>query len=190
MKKKIASLVVFIAVAVMSISGTMAYFTADEIATNVITSGDIDIILYEMEEVDDVLKPFEDKDGVMPGENISKIVYVKNDGSNPAYIRIKVDKQVTLADGTNSAAGLQLVTCDFNTKDWTYKDGYYYYNEALAPDAETTPLFTTVTFSKAMGNEFQNCKATINVWAQAVQVKNNGATVFDAAAESWPIVQQ
>lgn len=186
MKKKIAALVVFIAVAVMSISGTMAYFTADNIATNVITSGNIKIDLVEMEKTaDGELVPFENKDGVMPGDQISKIVTVKNTGDNPAYIRVQVNKTVTLASGIVSETGSDLITCDYNTSNWTYKDGYYYYNEALAPGAETEPLFTTVVFSSAMGNMFQNCSAQIDVKAFAVQVKNNGANVFEAAG--WPV---
>lgn len=188
MKRKIAALVVFIAVAVMSISGTMAYFTADSIATNVITSGNIKIDLIEMEKTDDGLKPFEDKTGIMPGDTISKIVTVKNTGDNPAYVRVLVNKMVTLESGAISEAGNQLITCDFNTADWTAVDGYYYYNKPLAAGEETTALFTTVTFSTAMGNLYQNCTATIDVEAQAVQVKNNGNNVFEAAG--WPEEQQ
>lgn len=186
MKKKIAAVVVLVALAVMSISGTMAYFTADNIATNVITSGNIKIDLVEMEKTSDgELVPFENKDGVMPGDQISKIVTVKNTGDNPAYIRVAVSQIVTLANGQISGEGNAHIKCDFNTTDWTYKDGYYYYNEALAAGAETEPLFTTVAFSAAMGNVFQNCTAKIDVSAFAVQVKNNGANVFEAAG--WPV---
>ena len=35
-----------------------------------------------------------------------------------------------------------------------------------------------------MGNEYQNATATVDVFAQAVQTANNGATVM--AAQGWP----
>ena len=186
MKRKIAALVVFIAIAVMSISGTMAYYTADSVATNVITAGNLDIELVEKEKTADGLKDFADKTGIMPGQEISKIVTVQNKGDNAAYVRILVDVAVKLADGTIEA-GPDLITYDINTADWEYRDGYYYHKNKVEAHTETNPLFTTVTFSSAMGNEYQNCEATIDIEAYAVQVKNNGANVFEATG--WPTKQ-
>ena len=187
MKKRIALVVVIISLVAMGISGTMAYFTADSTATNVITAGNIDIDLVEMEKTDEGLKPFENKEGVMPGDVISKIVTVKNTGDNEAYIRVQVEKMITLAGDVTGSADLSLLSCDINTNDWTYSEGYYYYNKPLAAGEETTPLFENVTFSGEMGNMYQNCSAQIDVAAQAVQVKNNGATVLEAAG--WPTAE-
>ncbi len=190
MKKKIAALVVFIAIAVMSISGTMAYFTADSVATNVITAGNIDIDLLEMQEGDDgLLEEFEnDQTGIMPGQTVSKIVTVANTGDYDAYVRVSVNQIVTLENGEISIEGNDLTTCDFNLTDWIKgNDGFYYYSKPLAPGVETEPLFTKVAFDKAMGNTYQNCSTTIDVKAYAVQVKNNGATVMEAAG--WPAVE-
>lgn len=71
-----------------------------------------------------------------------------------------------------------------NTTDWTERDGYYYYNKALKPGEVTVPIFTAVTFNAAMGNEYQNAAATVDVFAQAVQTANNGDTVLNA--QGWP----
>lgn len=187
MRKKIATVMVCLAVMALAVSGTMAYFTADSIATNVITSGNIDIDLIEMEKTSDGLKPFKNKEGVMPGDKISKIVTVKNTGDNEAYVRVQVEKMIALAGDAAGSADLSLLSCDINTADWTYSEGYYYYNKPLAAEQETSPLFTYVKFSSEMGNAYQGCKAQLDVNAQAVQVKNNGATVFDAAG--WPTAQ-
>ncbi len=187
MKKKIAALVVFIAIAVMSISGTMAYFTADSVATNVITAGNIQIELLEMQEGENgQLEEFENgQTGIMPGQEVSKIVTVKNTGGYDAYVRVSAKQVVTLASGAASDTGNQLITCDFNTTDWIIgSDGYYYYSKPLAAGEETAPLFTKVIFSGEMGNEFQNCSVEIAVKAYAVQVKNNGEDVMKAAG--WP----
>jgi len=185
MKKKIAIVALFVALVAMSVGGTLAYFTADTTATNVITAGNIEIDLVEMEKTENgELVPFENKDGVMPGDVISKIVTVVNTGDNPAYIRIQMEKAITLAEGKNGDIDPSLVSCNINTADWTEKDGYFYYNKPLAAGEETTPLFNEVTFSSKMDNLYQGCKAEIDVFAQAVQVANNGASALEAAG--WP----
>lgn len=184
MKRKITAVAMIAVCLSIVIYGTNAYFTSEEKAHNVITSGNIDIDLVEMAKNGDKLVPFENVTGVMPGQEVSKIVTVKNTGGQPAYIRIKLDKAITLADGSSENVDLGLLSYDLNKEDWTAKDGYYYYNNALGAGEETQPLFTTVTFAEKMGNMYQNSTAEINVQAQATQVANNGADVFEAAG--WP----
>ena len=165
--------------------GTHAYYTHDDIARNVITTGNIKIDLQEfMLNQDGELVPFEDQTNVMPGMEVSKIVQIENTGDNEAYIRVSVDKAITLANGDSENVDLSLVTYDVNTTDWTEKDGYYYYNKALNPGETTSALFTKVIFAKNMGNEYQNSEAVVTVRAYATQVVNNGETVLDALG--WP----
>ena len=177
MKKKLFLSAVLTICAAIAATGTLAYFTAEDTAHNVITSGYIDIELEEWSEPpsennDGV--PFENISGVMPGAEISKIVTVKNIGDAGAYIRVKVDLDVVLAENVSGTPNLNLVYIDYNTKDWTEKDGYYYYNGAVEPGKETKPLFTKVTFDKDMPNAYMNAKIEIDVHAQAVQSRNNG----------------
>ena len=187
MIRKIAALVVFIAIAVMSISGTMAYFTADSIATNVITAGNIDIVLEEWEEAENGdWVEYQNGKEIMPGDTISKIVTVKNiSTAEAAFIRVAVDKVIVLKSGQNDEDADKVITCNINEKDWTLKDGYYYYNYPLAAGEVTSPLFETVTFSGEMGNKYQNCNVEISVIAEAVQVKNQEVTTALEAA-GWP----
>lgn len=165
--------------------GTAAYFTAEGTATNVITAGNIRIELLESsigtggERV-----PFENQVGVLPGCQVSKIVEVSNTGAAPAYVRVRVEKSIELAPGVEEEADLSLVTCDLNTADWTEKDGYYYYNDAVQPGALTSPLFTTVTFDESVGNAYKKCTVRIFVHAQATQAENNGSDPLEAAG--WP----
>lgn len=187
MKRKVAALVVFIAVAVMSISGTMAYFTAEDIATNVITSGKIDIALEETElDANGEEIPYvNDKKGIMPGEDISKIVRVVNaEDAQDAYVRVKVVKTIILAPGVAGNVNTDLISFDLEP-GWTQDGDYYYYDQPLAPGESTTPLFTSVTFSTAMGNMYQKCTATIEVKAEAVQFKNQNVDHAKDAA-GWP----
>ena len=195
MKKKIFSLAMVICcLAVLTISGTLAYFTAEDTATNVITTGTIDIDLKETIGVDpetgeDI--PFTDVTGVMPSQAIDKIVTVKNiNDAMPAFVRVLVTPTITLAQeyaDKQDEIDLSLISIDYNTRDWTYneEDGYWYYNEILETNTETPVLFTKVTFAKEMGNMYQGATVTIDVRAEAVQVKNNPGTTA-LTAQGWP----
>lgn len=184
-KKKVLAL----ALAVICLSslayGTLAFFTYKDVAHNVITSGDIKIELLEWAD-EAKKKPFPDKgvSGVVPGMEVTKIVEVKNTCDNAAYVRVKVDKDITLAQGVTAAPDTGYLDIKFDTENWTWKDGYYYYNKPLAPHATTEPLFAAVTFDPQMGNEYQNSTATVTVKAYAVQVVNNEDTALTAGG--WP----
>ena len=187
-KKLIAGAVVAICLSLLAYS-TSAYFTTEKTATNVITSGNIDIELQETalngdgEEM--LFESSQERFNVMPSQEVSKIVRVKNTGTNAAYVRISVSKSIELAEQGNP--DVSLVTMDFNSTNWTLQDGYYYYNVPLEPGETTEALFKNVSFDPSMGNMYQNSKAIIKVQAQATQVKNNGASVTEAAG--WPAAE-
>lgn len=189
MKRKILFLsILAICVATLA-AGSLAYFTAEDTAHNVITSGGIDIELLEWAD-EERKEEFQSTGvtGVMPGAEITKIVEVKNIGGNEAWIRVKAVKDITLADGVEGDVELGLMLLDFDTEKWTEKDGYYYYNEPLDPGVTTAPLFASVTFDVKMDNRYQNSTATVDVLAQAVQTANNGKTVLEA--QGWPAENQ
>ena len=185
-KKLIAGAVVAICLSLLAYS-TSAYFTTEKTATNVITSGNIDIQLQEtaMQNGEEVLfEQYQEKINVMPSQTVSKIVRVKNNGANAAYVRISISKSIELAKDVQGEPDVSLLELDFDSENWTAKGGYYYYNTPLEPGDTTEALFNSVTFSPSMGNMYQNSTAIIEVKAQATQVKNNGASVFEAAG--WP----
>lgn len=183
-KRKVLVTVLAVALVVLCAMGTTAYFTDRGTATNVITTGGVKIELVESALVDDELVPFEDVSGVLPGDNISKIVEITNTGKSDAYVRISVEKAITLAEGVQGEVDLSLVELDINTNAWTEQDGYYYYNSVLKPGETTEPLFTTVSFGETMDNIYQNCTTTVTVTGMAVQVANNGTSALTAAG--WP----
>ena len=189
MKKKVF-VCAFIAVCLSIVAyGTTAYFSYEDTATNVITTGDVKIELQEWaipEEGSEPI-PFEDVIDVQPGMAVSKIVEVKNTGHQPAWIRISVDKAIRLAEGVDGEADLSLIKLDINDQYWIEKDGYYYYYTMLPPGNTTEFLFSSVVFSESMDNLYQYSKAIIEVTAQATQVANNGDSVLEAAG--WPNAQ-
>ena len=182
MKRKLLILsVLAICIATLT-TGTLAFFTSEGRAHNVITTGGVEIAVREWAD-EGKEKPFRNLEGIMPSMTVTKIAEIKNTGASAAWIRVKVEKNIQLqGEGTPDA---DLVELDLNQNDWELgQDGYYYYNQALEPNTVTTPIFTAVTFDAAMGNEYQNATASVDVFAQAVQTANNGASAM--TAKGWP----
>ena len=181
MKRKLLILSVLVICVATLAAGTLAYFTSEGTAHNVITTGGVDITLQEW--ADEGKKtPFEDLTGIMPGTTVTKIAEIKNTGASEAWVRVKVEKNIQLKG--EGEVNPDLVELALDTANWTEKDGYYYYNKALKPGEVTAPIFSAVTFNASMGNEYQNATATVDVYAQAVQTANNGATALEA--QGWP----
>ena len=190
MKQKIFSLALIACLFAVTAGSTAAYFTTSEKATNVITTHNVNIAIQETtivtdtngktEEIPFGLVTFEH---VMPTAVVSKIVRVRMpQNSADAWVRVKIDKNVTLADKTEGNAEYILI----NTNEgWTQgEDGWYYYKKPLSAEDLSAPVFEEVQFSYAMGNTHQNATANIVVTAQAVQIANNGNSVLEAAG--WP----
>ncbi len=172
--------------------GTTAYFSHEDDAKNIITAGDvkIDLLEWSVAEPDGERVPYESTVTVMPSTELSKIVEIKNIGSQSAWVRVSVEKAIQLAENVEGETDTSLISLDFNTEDWREQDGYFYYLRELKSGETTEPLFTTVSFSKDMKNRYQNSTATINVKAQAVQWVHNGGTVFDAVSWSSNSVEE
>ena len=181
MKRKLLNLSVLVICVATLAAGTLAYFTSEGTAHNVITTGGVDITLQEWAD-EGKTKPFEDLTGIMPGMTVTKIAEIKNTGASEAWVRVKVEKNIRLAG--EGEVNPDLVELALDTANWTEKDGYYYYNKALKPGEVTAPVFSAVTFNASMGNEYQNATATVDVYAQAVQTANNGKTALNA--QGWP----
>lgn len=194
MKKKILLLTAVVVCLSIAVGGTLAYFTAEDTAHNIITSGGVSIELVEQTKgEDDVLVDFPagGLHGIMPGADVSKIVSVKNTGEHEVWVRVQLQPKIANTDGSPLPLNLddKEPVMNFNFGDnWHFADiyGYYYYLKPVAPGECTEILFDTVSFTTKMGNEYQGCTANIEISAQAVQTANNGSTVMEAAG--WPEV--
>ena len=81
-RKKLVALIMVLALALTTlVGGTLAYFTDDDEATNVFTMGNVEIDLKEN---------FDQNANLQPGLKVKKEVYVKNTGSNDAYVRVHI----------------------------------------------------------------------------------------------------
>ena len=195
MKKKILVLALAAVFVSLLALGSAAYFTVEGRATNIITTGTVSLSLdehleegkwTEIKDSNDVTVAWQLKDRVMPGMTVAKKPTLKNDGTQPFFLRAKV--QVTV---TNRGEYLpsSVVLLQQMPSGWTEQaDGWLYYTpegpDAVAPGAEVV-LFDGVKLAEEAGNQYQNSTVTITVQAQAVQVKNNPGT--DAlTAQGWP----
>ena len=195
MKKKILVLALAVVFVSLLALGSAAYFTVEGRATNIITTGTVSLSLdehleegkwTEVKDSNAVTVAWQLNDRVMPGMTVAKKPTLKNDGTQPFFLRAKV--QVTV---TNRGEYLpsSVVLLQQMPSGWTEQaDGWLYYtpegSDAVAPGAEVV-LFDGVKLAEEAGNQYQNSTVTITVQAQAVQVKNNpGETAL--TAQGWP----
>ncbi len=191
-KKQIFALsIIAICIAILA-TGSLAYFTTEDTAHNIITSGRIDIELIEKTEKSDgtlVDFPEEGIGSVMPGTSVSKLVSVQNVGENEAWLRLSVDVRIISETGKELPmelkGGISAVNYTVDTTQWLYQNGWYYYADRVLPKQVTELFFEEVCFPPEMGNEYQGCVVYIEIEAQAVQSANNGESVM--AAKGWPM---
>ena len=164
-------------------TSTLAYYSTVGKATNVVTSGNIRLLIHEMT---DQGKEFP-KEGVYitPGDIVSKRVTVENDCTHPFYLRVKmvygVDSQYLSAE--------DCFKLNINYADWElHEDGWYYYKKILAPGETTPHVFSQVEIvGGGMGSSYIGKTLTLTVHAQAVQSENNPLTDGKTyTASGWP----
>ncbi len=179
MKKKLSIVFGIIAILAIISVGTLAYFTSEQNAENVISAGNIKLEIHEKTASGEDFP----KEGiiVMPGDTVSKIVTVENTGDHPLYLRVKLTEGVSDEALTTD----DCLDININRSCWLEKDGYYYYYRALQSGETTEQLFSEVYFDLYnIDNKYLGKHFTLNVAASAVQSENNGSDVLNAIG--WP----
>ena len=185
MKRKLVLTSAVVLILALLAAGTFAYFTKDARATNVITTGTIDITLNDEirggEKTDTGWK----LEGVMPGQAVEKTVSITNNGSAEAWLRVKLAVRVTVGgEEMPLTFGDGQSVLQFETGDgWLAQDGYYYYRNATKSGDTTGELFHGLQLNPLLPNAYQGCTVTVDVLAQAVQVKNNNVYCTADGAE-------
>ena len=159
---------------------TLAYYTTIGKATNVVTSGDVQLRIHE-KTADGSDFPAEGV-YIIPGDIVSKQVSVENVCGHPFYLRVKL---VSTADNAELSPE-ECLKMDIDTVNWTLVDGFYYYNRILQPGEITVPLFTQVEIVGSKVDRTQvgsTLNLTIN--AYAVQSEHNSAD-HPWEAAGWP----
>lgn len=159
---------------------TLAYYTVVGKATNVVTSGNIQLQIHE-KTADGSDFPAEGV-YIIPGDIVSKQVSVENVCEHPFYLRVK------LVSGTDhrDLSAEECLKIDIDLENWTFIDGFYYFNRILQP-GETTPyLFTHVEIvGSKVDTSHIGSTLSLTVNAYAVQSENNPAD-YPWTASGWP----
>ena len=195
-KSLIATFVTLVATVAIFCAQTYAYFVDNSTSSeNRIMAGTLDMQFIELQDGDAVERPTTPV-YILPGLSFRRGVSVKNTGTLPFYVRIKVEKTILQSENTIPDGWEELVSCNFSLDDesthdvveglWVYRDGYYYYTIAVAPGSATTPLFDEVMISADMGNAFENSKIQFKVICQSVQSGHNSDSPLTAFG--WPDV--
>ena len=179
MKKKLSIIFGIIAILAVISVGTLAYFTSEQNAENVVSAGNIKLEIHEKTASGEDFP--EEGIIVMPGDTVSKIVTVENTGDHPLYLRVKLTEGVSDEALTDD----DCLDININRSCWLEKDGYYYYYRALQSGETTEQLFSEVYFDLYnIDNKYLGKYFTLNVAASAVQSENNGSDVLNAMG--WP----
>ena len=182
MKQKAKLLLVALAAILMTVltQPSLAYYTTIGIATNVVTSGEIKLKIHE-KTADGSDFP---ADGVyiIPGDIVSKQVSVENVCDHPFYLRVKL-----VSGSTNQELNPEeCLKMNIDTENWTYVDGFYYYNHILRAGEITSALFTEVEIvGSKVDQTFIGSTLSLTVKAFAVQSENNRAE-YPWEAAGWP----
>ena len=156
MKKKVLSIALVVALIAIMVSGTLAYFTAEDEVTNTFTVGSVKIEIYEngnatTEDVRElgVLTPVVNMDNPSADDSyLEKVVKVRNTGLNNAYVRTHIAIPTALVN---------YLDMDLDTTGWTVRtastatvDGVAYtvytfdYNNAITSGEYTSELLKGV----------------------------------------------
>ena len=185
MKRKLVLTSAVVLILALLATGTFAYFTKDARATNVITTGTIDITLNDEIAGGKETGTGWKLEGVMPGQAVEKKVSITNNGSAEAWLRVKLAVRVTV-DGEEMSPtfGDGQSVLLFATGDrWIAQDGCSYYRDATKSGDTTKQLFSSLQLNPLLPNAYQGCTVTVDVLAQAVQVKNNNVYLTADGAE-------
>ena len=180
-KRKLTAAAFIAVLLALCVQASLAYYTVRGTATNVVTSGGIQMRIHELT---DKGRPFP-KNGVsmIPGDVVTKKVFIENISGHPFWLRVQ------LVWGDNSdrlVAEDVLQIMDLNKTEWIANGDYFYYHLPLQPGSTTEPLFEKVHLVGALVDQNDIGTAlTITVKASAVQSENNPAA-NPWEASGWP----
>lgn len=204
MKKKVLTIALVVALIAIMVSGTLAYFTAEDKVTNNFTIGSVEIDVVEDFEEPKTMLPVVEANEKDPNY-INKDARVKNTGKNAAYVQMYVAIPKAMDDVK------AFIVVDADSEDWTvrapagtaeFADGtynvyMYRYKVKLEPGTETSDVITAAYMAPQL--DYQDGKFVMNgtvldsyipgeaveiyVGAQAIQA--DGFNDYDSALNNF-----
>lgn len=186
MRRKVALTAAAVAmVGTLAVGGTLAWFTDTETATNVVTTGNVDIALNENGGDDGVA----DGDGlkyedVMPGDVFDKKVTIANEG-NDAYVRATIEVEGIDMTGTE-AIEFMINNGKVSGLNWNYdaedevSTAIVEHKGIFREGAGEWVIFDSIKVPDTWGNSYTDKTFNIKVTAEAIQADN-----IDSPEEAW-----
>ena len=188
MKKKVLILALAVALIAIVVGGTLAYFTAEDEATNTFTIGSVKIDVVEDFQHPETMIPVVKADESDPNY-INKDARVKNVGDNAAYVQMYVAIPKALDD-----AGAFIVV-DANTGDWTvrapagtadfggvtYNVYMYRYKGSLAVNTETSNAITAAYLAPQLDYDHDANRFVMNGTKIADYIPGESIDIYVAA---------
>lgn len=187
-KKTVILLIIVTILLMLCITGTVAFLAKQVDTDNIITFGNIKMQLIETK-TNDNNEEVEVTDGetldITYESELKRKIKIKNLGNSSIYVRVALDTIGTDREGVNFETK-DFVDYNINQENWTYKDGWYYYNQQLEPDQTTEELDTKIKFDlNEITKKYPKSSFELKINAQAVQAKNNSNQVLEA--DGWPL---
>lgn len=178
LKKKKLFLILMGLSMLLLFSGTVYAMKSVDVV-NEFATGIVDIELEEYQKNENnVEEPWKDKSDILPGQNISKIPRIQNDG-NDCYVRVKITYRDTEEINDECLFGM--------SEDWIKADdGYYYYTKVL-PHGEDVDVFQGLIIPEDFSQDNEGKSFYIDIDADAIQSKN--FTPDFQAAAPWGSVE-
>ena len=174
----ILSLVVIIIASIIG-GGSLAYKTYQGDTYNKVTTSGLSVKLWNLASDGTSMSLYINE--IQPWKTVENRVFAENDGAETEFLRMKINLVVTKSDGTKEV--FNYITFSFNESDWTYRNGYYYYNSAVAPGGNTTNLYDQIYFPYFPLENYQEASLHIEITVEAVQYANNSDSAL--TAEGW-----
>ena len=169
---------------------TIAFFSNSTILDNLFSTKEYGTTYTET---------FVSPDNWLPGDTTDKTVTVTNSGEVDEAVRISYTENWSThnngtlngwihPDGTKSNHTIEqelsiderVAILNFaNTSDWTYNNGYYYYNYKLAPNEKTFSFLESVTFNPKTKLD-DTCETTIGEGTRTISCSSSGSDYDNA----------
>ncbi len=170
--KKVYTTVLVLLVCIFALGGilTAADWYREDRTTNIISVGELSAEINDIYEQDTV---------AMPGDNISKIVSVRNNGTSDEYVRVRLSGVWT---DSGEVAQEGELSYEINKDDWIADEetGYYYYTKILKPGETSEPLMYSFTLDGPGVNNYYSFRpGSITVAMEAVQAAAGGLSLWE-----------
>lgn len=180
---------------IITIGGSMAYFTDQESTINNFSVGEVAVELHE-DQWDELLDTNGNgipdvAENITPTLQITKDPSVKNVGKDPAYAYLKITvpyKNLITANADGSRKAKDYVELYSFTKkegwtqlsktineDKTAVEYVFYYNKVLEVGEQSSTLFDTVITTNFIEGQIDGTKLQMPVEAIAIQITNVGS---------------